>query len=81
MNSHVEQKVNNRQEMAAFAKDPKNIGGTVILNNVRYTLLQPGIPRKGVNDTIYWLQAYDHPPIPSVWKDINGFNIHMNYDG
>ena len=71
--------INNKQEMAIFAKSDDNIGKWVSLKTTKYLLIKCSEPIKSVN--LLQGTTKEIPTKPSLWRDFNGFLINLEYCG
>tara|TARA_A100001015_G_C14476715_1_gene513885 strand:- start:167 stop:400 length:234 start_codon:yes stop_codon:yes gene_type:complete len=71
--------INNKQEMATYAKSDDNLGKWIIFRNVRYILIKCSEPVKSIS--LIQGTTREIPTKPSIWKDMNGFTINLEYCG
>lgn len=71
--------INNKQEMATYAKCDDNLGKWISLKNVRYILIKCSEPIKSLS--LIHGNEKEIPTKPSIWKDMNGFSISLEYCG
>lgn len=71
--------VNNKQEMANFAKVSDNLGRWITFKNTKYILIKCSEPVKSIR--LLHDNTKEIPTKPSLWKDANGFNISLEYCG
>ena len=67
--------INNKQEMAIFAKSDDNLGKWVSLKNTKYVLIKCSEPIKSLR--VLHGKTKEIPTKPSLWRDINGFSIFL----